>query len=437
MCNDDDEYYCPNCDAILNEQIGFDPNLNVWTCEICGQELYGDDIESTMHRFSNIVWHCDCCGTVLNKQSGFTDSCESWRCTECGHKNRITEDEVYDSEEDYERDKVEYACPNCNCTLNDQPDFYNDAIYTCSDCGKKLYRGRSTYEICYCCPNCDEALNEQVFFNHDDNWVCTECGAKLYLDYLDDYCVCSDNCDDEDGNNDKVDDEDEGNDKSFQKVSRVVAPNAKQSEEILSLKKKIRKIRIRATCIVIFLIFVFILTGYIVVQEFNSLIAVGTNSDQLIGQDYANVVEKLREAGFEKILENNLEDLSLKEVEQERMVTVIKIGNLTDFSARSIFSSHTPIEITYHSLKKVQTPMSSKEARGKPYSRIVHDFENAGFTNIELIPEYDLIFGWINGEDDVASITMGDSLAFSSGESFRPDVEIRITYHALKKYKPD
>lgn len=146
MCNDDDEYYCPNCDAILNEQIGFDPNLNVWTCEICGQELYGDDIESTMHRFSNIVWHCDCCGTVLNKQSGFTDSCESWRCTECGHKNRITEDEVYDSEEDYERDKVEYACPNCNCTLNDQPDFYNDAIYTCSDCGKKLYRGRSTYE---------------------------------------------------------------------------------------------------------------------------------------------------------------------------------------------------------------------------------------------------------------------------------------------------
>ena len=86
MCNDDDEYYCPNCDAILNEQIGFDPNLNVWTCEICGQELYGDDIESTMHRFSNIVWHCDCCGTVLNKQSGFTDSCESWRCTECGHK---------------------------------------------------------------------------------------------------------------------------------------------------------------------------------------------------------------------------------------------------------------------------------------------------------------------------------------------------------------
>ena len=118
------------------------------------------------------------------------------------------------------------------------------------------------------------------------------------------------------------------------------------------------------------------------------------------------------------------------------MVTVIKIGNLTDFSARSIFSAHTPIEITYHSLKKVQTPMSSK-ARGKPYSRIVHDFENAGFTNIELIPEYDLIFGWINGEDDVASITMGDSLAFSSGESFRPDVEIRITYHALKKYKPD
>lgn len=30
--NYDEEYYCPNCDAILNDQVGFDPNNDSWRC---------------------------------------------------------------------------------------------------------------------------------------------------------------------------------------------------------------------------------------------------------------------------------------------------------------------------------------------------------------------------------------------------------------------
>ena len=26
-----DEYFCPNCGAILNDQLGFDPDAGTWT----------------------------------------------------------------------------------------------------------------------------------------------------------------------------------------------------------------------------------------------------------------------------------------------------------------------------------------------------------------------------------------------------------------------
>ena len=39
-----DEYYCTNCNAILNEHFGFDPDGDSWSCTTCGQELFGDDV---------------------------------------------------------------------------------------------------------------------------------------------------------------------------------------------------------------------------------------------------------------------------------------------------------------------------------------------------------------------------------------------------------
>lgn len=54
-------------------------------------------------RFSNVDWWCDYCGSLLNYQSGFDDELDSWSCTECGTINRIAEDEIYESHEDYRK----------------------------------------------------------------------------------------------------------------------------------------------------------------------------------------------------------------------------------------------------------------------------------------------------------------------------------------------
>lgn len=99
----DEEYYCTNCYAILNDQDGFDPDLGIWTCTECGRVLYGDDIAKTQEQFEGVVWYCDSCGAVLSLQDGFKDDCVIWVCTECGAINDISEGEIYESEDDYQR----------------------------------------------------------------------------------------------------------------------------------------------------------------------------------------------------------------------------------------------------------------------------------------------------------------------------------------------
>ena len=52
-------------------------------------------------RFPDIDWYCDRCNAHLNNQTGFDDSKYIWRCTECGHKNSISSNNIYKSEEDF------------------------------------------------------------------------------------------------------------------------------------------------------------------------------------------------------------------------------------------------------------------------------------------------------------------------------------------------
>ena len=88
-----DEYYCTNCNAILNEQFGFDPDGGSWSCTTCGQELFGDDVYDG-DIYPDVMWYCDSCGALLNKQDGFGDYYSSWICTDCYHINPISEDAI-------------------------------------------------------------------------------------------------------------------------------------------------------------------------------------------------------------------------------------------------------------------------------------------------------------------------------------------------------
>ncbi len=83
-----EEHYCTNCGAVLDDQEGFDPKAVSWICKICGQQLFGDNLNSDV--FGDVVWYCDGCGCVLNDQDGFTEANGSWICSSCGFKNKVT-----------------------------------------------------------------------------------------------------------------------------------------------------------------------------------------------------------------------------------------------------------------------------------------------------------------------------------------------------------
>ena len=90
---DSEIFYCPNCDAILSEQVGFDQNIGVWNCLKCGQLLMDEDLYDG-DNFNGVLWYCDNCKELLNKQPGFSDSYGSWICSKCGYRNDITEDNI-------------------------------------------------------------------------------------------------------------------------------------------------------------------------------------------------------------------------------------------------------------------------------------------------------------------------------------------------------
>ena len=82
------EYYCPNCNAILTKQKGFDPNLHAWVCKGCGKQLVGDAVPG------EIIWFCYSCGSMLNIQEGFTEKGGKWKCTQCGNNNELSEENI-------------------------------------------------------------------------------------------------------------------------------------------------------------------------------------------------------------------------------------------------------------------------------------------------------------------------------------------------------
>jgi DNA-directed RNA polymerase subunit M/transcription elongation factor TFIIS len=52
-------------------------------------------------RFPDVDWFCDRCNSHLNSQLGFDDNKYTWKCTECQHKNSISRDNIYETEQDF------------------------------------------------------------------------------------------------------------------------------------------------------------------------------------------------------------------------------------------------------------------------------------------------------------------------------------------------
>ena len=175
---------------------------------------------------------------------------------------------------------------------------------------------------------------------------------------------------------------------------------------------------------------------FVGILEYQKLIPLGYSEQALIGMHYAEVIQKLEKKGFTNIYATEISDLSLTNEKNEYLVTDIKLRFLEQFDINTHYPYDMKVEIIYHTLKLYNAPITSKKAKGLNYVDVIKQYEDAGFINVKTVVEYDIITGWITDDGAVESITIDGKNNFDTYDKFRPDAEVVITYHTLKKNKP-
>lgn len=161
-------------------------------------------------------------------------------------------------------------------------------------------------------------------------------------------------------------------------------------------------------------------------------IPVGISSEELTGQNYEEVVDVLKKAGFSRVSSTPEYDIGINELNIEGTVESVNIDGNYSFSADKRFQFDSRVIVSYHMIKNIQVPCSAKEAGKMQYEDLKKQLEDAGFVNIKVEPKKDLIKGWLKKEGKVKTITINGDSSFDAYKSYRPDAEIIIIYHALR-----
>ena len=195
------------------------------------------------------------------------------------------------------------------------------------------------------------------------------------------------------------------------------------------LKKHWKGILKTALCILAVLVIA------IAYWEYQNWIPVGIASSDIEGEHYESVEGHLEDNGFTDVYSWGMYDLEADELDDEGSVAEITIDDKDNFDAKTKFRFDSDVVIKYHSAKLVDAPISAKEAQGVNYKKIRTQFKEAGFVNIIVEAEYDLITGWINQDGDVKEIIINRDNDFELEDSYRVDSEVKIIYHSFKKNK--
>jgi len=347
----DEEYYCPNCGAILNNQSGFDPDLGDWECAECGQHLYGDDVEEGII-YPGVIWHCDMCGALLNKQVGFSDIYGTWICTECGYENDIDDDNIY-GEGDYHRpSKLER--------------FAN-------------FLGRIADSVS------DEASESD---NEEDEEFSESDQERMTVE------------------------ETEQEEAKAERLRREESENA----ERIARHNKWKRLK------------AFFLS--------RKRIDIGYSSDDLVGQPVDAVVDKLTKSGFTKVGTQTIKDVYPGSRYYLGEVDTVIIDDSTDFVATDRFRYSAVIKVIYHEKKELAISVSDRNAKKLTAGDLSAVLKEDGFTQIRLLPQYDLTTGWIKKSGAIVKVTVADSENFKEGTIFPFDAPIEIIYHDFKRNQP-
>lgn len=80
---------------------------------------------------------------------------------------------------------------------------------------------------------------------------------------------------------------------------------------------------------------------------------------------------------------------------------------------------------------QVQAPEDVTALEGQSYDAAAEAFAAAGFKNIRLEKEEDLIIGWLTKDGEIKTVTVDGENNFFKGDWFEPNVPVVITYHTF------
>lgn len=158
-----------------------------------------------------------------------------------------------------------------------------------------------------------------------------------------------------------------------------------------------------------------------------------------INGDLGEIKEDIVKTAFENLGYSNIEvtylyDLSPSEIESNGVVTEIKIGNTTEFTADDKFYSNEKVTIICHSAQKIKVPDSSYDLKKLKQNEVTEKFKNAGFINVST-KIYDGTYSSSKRDGDIQNISINGEDWIIEGEEYPFDAEVIITYYSISYTK--
>lgn len=182
-------------------------------------------------------------------------------------------------------------------------------------------------------------------------------------------------------------------------------------------------------------------------------------SDELCGLTADEVVHDFESCGFEQVTVESDSDIDVRTPSGSDTVTSVIVGGTKRWDKGVSFAVSDKVRVVCHvedvpsqpnpepgpaTSEPVADSVPAKESvpegsvaapggrydfSGLSYEDVRHQFEQAGFTNIVVEADPDLITGWLHDDGDIENVTVDGRKDYKKGDAFAPDVPVRIQYH--------
>lgn len=154
--------------------------------------------------------------------------------------------------------------------------------------------------------------------------------------------------------------------------------------------------------------------------------------DEVAGKSRQEVGDAFRNAGFEDVKIEELDDLPLDQTGDTDKVASVAVKGFDSFAAGDVFFPNEQVVIRVHTPAKIKAPVSSSALLGMNYEEARAQLEEAGFT-VECLPasSYNADYGdWEVKEVAVNVLFASDN--FKEGAEFDYGTTIKLYYNEMQ-----